>query len=553
MKKKHTLIIIIILISIISILVLVENRKKEVGTICISPCNFQELLPSNTLYTDKEIQWLIKNQSRAFIVGIAKDYTPIEYFSSTNCPKGIGIEVLRKISQQTGLKFQVYENNQNETWAEILESFRIHKIDILSAVSFTDKRSDFINFSTPYIETTLVIIGHKKNSRVLNGLANTGTSTFAIPKGYWINDVVFEQNPKTHIVYVDNMSQALHAVNSQKADYTVCEIPIFTFYKEQQLYHNLKIVGELKDKNSIMLGTQKDEKTLLSIMNKTMLHMDHDELYENALVMPQTKRQEKRLIFIIMVLLVILSITSYYLYKSIKALVVSKRKAEIAYHEKTQFMTNISHDLRTPITVILGYSNAILDEEVTCQSDIKKYIQRICLKTQYLNTMIHDLFTLSKLENHQLAFNLQAVKINPFIENIINTLEVECLSKNIDIKLDLDQRINFEKHLDEYKIHQALENIISNSIKHVENNGRIIVGTQLMSKDKVKIWVQDNGCGISEKDIPYVFDRYFKGKKGDESSTGLGLYIAKEIIEKHDGQIWVKSQVNEGSTFYILI
>lgn len=552
--KKYMLSIIVVAFFI-NFIILSQNRDEKIKDIYIEPTTYQDVYKSKLIFTDKELDWIEENKERPIIVGAAKDYTPVEYVNGKGNPKGIGIEVLREVSEITGLSFKLYENVMNEKWAELLESFKDKKIDILPAVSYTEERSKYMKFSSSYIDTTLVILSYKSNFEVIPGLDAVNNGTFVIPKGYWIKDIIEKQKPNINIILVDNMEQVLKYVNNKKADYAVCEIPIFTYYKDQGLYSNLRIVGEIDEKNQIRIAVQKDSECLISIIDKVIQQIDDDELYEKALVLPKTNKKEKRLVLTIMILVIVLSVVIYYLYKSISELVIAKKRAETANNEKIRLMTNISHDLRTPITVILGYADAIVDEEVKEKKDIERYIKRIKKKTQYLNTLINDFFLLARLEDNQLTFKKQEVNINDFIENILDNMEIKFLAKDINIKINLDKNINFKKEIDPDRMYQALQNIINNAIKFVEYGGEIIVGTKLGEDNKVKIYVQDDGCGILEKDISHIFERYYKvvHKEQKEESTGLGLCIAKEIIEKHEGQIWVESEPNEGSKFYIVL
>lgn len=553
MKKNISITITILLI--IAIILAINNKQGLEKEIYIYPSISKDKNKVDSVFTDEELKWIDSNKDKYFIVGIAKDYIPIEYLDEQRNPKGIGIEVLKKVSDFTRLKFKVYEDIEKNNWGDTIECFKDRKIDILPAVSFTEERESYMIFSDPYIETTLVILGHKNNYKVINGINNIENETIAIPRGYWIIETVKNQNPKADIVLVDNMQQALKSVNNKKADYAICEIPIFTYYKEQDLFMNLKIMGEVGEKNCIRLGVKKEYKNLVSIINKTISNINRDEIYEKALVIPKTNNKEKRMFTIIVLLLLALSIVIYHLYKVFHALVIEKKKAEEANLDKARLMTNISHDLRTPVTVILGYADAIIEGEVKSKDDIEKYICRIQFRTRHLNILINDFFLLSKLEDNKLTFTKRVVDINELILNIVENMEINFLAKNIRIQMNLDKNIQSNKLIDIYRMNQAIENIISNAIKYVQNGGEIKIGTRLCKENKVEIYIQDNGCGIEKEDLPYIFDRYYKiVKKGQkEESTGLGLCIAKEIVEKHDGQIWVESESNKGSRFYILL
>ncbi len=277
----------------ITIIILVQNKDTATKEKNICSSTHEDIEKYNEMFSEEELKWIDENKNKTLTVGIAKDYIPIEYMDEEGNPKGIGVEILRKVSGITGLKFKLYDNIENETWSELLESFKSKKIDLLSAVSGTEARSTYMQFSTPFIETTLVVLGHRSNFEVLTGIQAIDNGTVAIPKGYWIVETIKKQNPNIDIILVDNMQQAMKYVNNKKADYAVCEIPIFTYYKEQGLYSNLKIVGELEDKNKIRIGVQKDSQYLLSIIDKIIMNIERDQIYEKALIMPKTNKKKK--------------------------------------------------------------------------------------------------------------------------------------------------------------------------------------------------------------------------------------------------------------------
>jgi signal transduction histidine kinase len=235
-----------------------------------------------------------------------------------------------------------------------------------------------------------------------------------------------------------------------------------------------------------------------------------------------------------------------------RKLVIAKKEAEKANEDKTKLMINISHDLRTPITVIMGYTQAIIDGNVKREEDKEKYISRIYEKTKYLNELVNDFFLLSRFEEGKLTLTQEEVNMNNFVKNIVEDIAFKAQSRNVQLLLRQNKKMEIIKKVDRIKLYRAIENIIINAIKYSEENGIIEIET-ILEGDKVKISIKDNGNGVNKEDIPYIFNRYYKGKNAKKDSIGLGLYIAKEIINKHNGQIWVESEYNKGSTFYILI
>ncbi|GMQ59676.1 hypothetical protein AN1V17_40760 [Vallitalea sediminicola] len=554
MKKLKFIIILALLAIIISITTFNQPKKHEEIFINSIDIEGRQNLKEN-IFTKEELDWIESNKNTVFNVGLAIDYAPIEYLDKKGNPKGLGTEILRKVNEITGLKFKLYDNIKNETWDDMLNNIYRGKVDILSTVSNTKKRNKGILFTKPYIETTLVILGHKDNLIVCNDLKALCDKNLVCMKGYFLVDDLLIDNPNANITLVKNTEKAIKYVNNKKADYTICEIPLYTYYKEQDIYRNIRIIGEIKDKNPIMVGVRKGLEPLSDIINKTIENINQNEIYEKALVIPNTSNVEKKLTIIIIILILVLSVVVKYLYDTFRKLVKAKKETEKANKEITRFMTNISHDLRTPITVILGYTQAIIDGHVKDSKDKDKYIERIYKRTKYLNELIEDFFLVARLEDNKVTIFKEPVDINKLIGSIILEMELSCTNKNIDLSMDLDKEIIEPIEIDKLKIYRAIENLVNNAIKYTDQDGKIKIKTKLLNNGQIEISIKDNGIGIKKEEIPYLFDRYFKGKNRSKNkeSFGLGLYITKEVISKHNGRIWVESQLNEGSVFYIVI
>lgn len=239
---------------------------------------------------------------------------------------------------------------------------------------------------------------------------------------------------------------------------------------------------------------------------------------------------------------------------------VDKKTAELkdSYHQiinlqkqKHNFLLNISHDLRSPLFVIQGYMEAINEDFVKDEKVLSQYLKRVQAKTDYLSRLIEDLFLVAKLEDNQIQFNRVVLDLIPLIEQVIHDSEKKASRKNINISLQSSIR-ELKIEGDKYRIHQVIDNIIGNSIKYTNKHGSINV--KVWEEDeKTVISIQDDGIGIAEDDLSHIFDRYYKvvKKNNDDESTGLGLFISREIIEKHGGRIWAESELSKGTTVFI--
>ncbi|MFZ7103290.1 MAG: ATP-binding protein [Peptococcaceae bacterium] len=546
--KKIPVIILTILVSVFGFYVFYSLRSPKTGSLDIkSP----EIHLQRELFTTEEWSWINLQKEKNFYVGVAQDYIPVEYLDRDGVPKGLGIEIIKKIHEFTGLNFELYANSSIETWGEILQSTREKKVDILATVSFTENRTAYLDFSLPYIEMTQVLVGHEDEELVgsYNKLAGR---TFAVPSGYWFLETILKDHPAQKMIGVKNTQEAMALVTDKQADYTVCELPVFTYYKEQGYNNNLKIVG-LLEKNRISIAVRKDLAALIPIINKVISHLNYDELYESTLVIPADNTREFKLILIVFVLLILLFITIYYLTKTFQKLAKAKGEAEEANRDKTRLMANISHDLRTPITVSMGYLEAILDSGVRSAETEAVYIRRTYTKLKYLSELIDDFFFISRLEDKKVSFNKEDVNINYILRDVIELVELKAKSKNIELISNIDNTADIIKRIDKLKFRRAMENILLNGIKYSDENGKIEIGIVSLEDKKIKISIKDSGRGIHAEDLPHIFERYYKGRNSQKDSSGLGLYITKEVIEKHNGKIWVESRLNQGSTFFIIL
>lgn len=234
---------------------------------------------------------------------------------------------------------------------------------------------------------------------------------------------------------------------------------------------------------------------------------------------------------------------------------IKKQNKKIKENEKLQneFIANISHDLRSPLNSIIGFSealsNKIFGDLTEKQSE---YIEDIRLSGIRLLGMINEVLDIAKINSHTIKLNLSQVDLNLAIDEVCNILTPALNKKQICIEKHTEQ-ITFVA--DYIKIQQILFNLIGNAIKFSHPNGKIKIFTQSTDKD-ILIKIQDFGIGIDKKFHKKIFNKFYQVENPmskTETSTGLGLTIAKEFIKLHNGKIKLESEPNKGSTFTIII
>ena len=218
---------------------------------------------------------------------------------------------------------------------------------------------------------------------------------------------------------------------------------------------------------------------------------------------------------------------------------------------RKDFLGDVSHELKTPIFTAQGYILTLLDESFRDKKLQKKYLERANKSIERLNFIVKDLDMISKLEMG-MDLNLKSFNIVRLINEVFEILEIKAGKKNITLTFNMLYEIPILVFADEERIEQVLINLISNSINYGKNKGTTAVSIQTHSKDQFIISVSDDGIGIPEKELNRLFERFYrvdKSRSREQGGSGLGLSIVKHIIEAHGQQVFVKSELNTGSTF----
>ncbi|AMC01571.1 Sensor histidine kinase YycG [Aerococcus viridans] len=235
---------------------------------------------------------------------------------------------------------------------------------------------------------------------------------------------------------------------------------------------------------------------------------------------------------------------------------------DITEHEKIerdrkQFVSNISHELRTPLTSVRSYSEALVDGAIKDEKVAVEFLNVIQTETDRMIRMISDLLHLSRMDAKQQVINRELIIFKDLVNHILDRFNMMLQSEDYEGKNYIIKRELMEEEvwveIDQDKLIQVIDNIMNNAIKYSPDGGTIYV--RLMSThNQLVLSIQDQGLGIPQESIPHLFDRFYrvdKARSRAQGGSGLGLSIAKEEIELHNGKIWVNSIENKGTTFFI--
>lgn len=220
---------------------------------------------------------------------------------------------------------------------------------------------------------------------------------------------------------------------------------------------------------------------------------------------------------------------------------------------RKDFVANVSHELKTPITSIKGFAETLLDGDIHSIKEQNHFLEIIYDESKRIQFLIEDLLTLSKLEKDEFQLDLTTVHISSLLEAIIPVIEQRAQQANIALIVKADDDATLTA--DSEKLKQVLINLLTNAISYTSKYGEIILEVKEL-EDDIEFIVQDTGIGINEKDLPRIFERFYrvdKDRSRNTGGTGLGLAIVKHIVETHKGRISVESKVGEGTTFHVYL
>lgn len=219
--------------------------------------------------------------------------------------------------------------------------------------------------------------------------------------------------------------------------------------------------------------------------------------------------------------------------------------------ENRELISNISHDLRTPITAIKGYVEGIMDGVADTPEKIDRYIRTIYNKTNEMDALINELSLYSKIDNNSIPYNFVKINVAAYFDDCIEDISMDMEAADVDLNYENTCARDTRIIADPEQLRRVIGNIITNAAKYNQKEERRIqIKVNPYDEDYICIGIRDNGSGIAEKDLPLIFKRMYRTDASRNSSTGgsgLGLAIARKIVEEHGGKIWAESEEGQGT------
>ena len=224
--------------------------------------------------------------------------------------------------------------------------------------------------------------------------------------------------------------------------------------------------------------------------------------------------------------------------------------------ENKELISNISHDLKTPITAVKGYVEGIMDGVADTPEKMDRYVRTIYNKTNEMDHLINELTFYSKIDTNRIPYTFSKLNVEDYFSDCAEELGLEMETRGIELVYANYVEKDVQIIADGEQIRRVIHNIVSNAIKYMEKPKGII---QLRVKDVgdfIQVEIEDNGKGIAAKDLPYIFDRFYRtdvSRNSSKGGSGIGLSIVKKIMEDHGGKVWATSRLGIGTIMYFVL
>lgn len=224
--------------------------------------------------------------------------------------------------------------------------------------------------------------------------------------------------------------------------------------------------------------------------------------------------------------------------------------------ENKALISNIAHDLKTPITAVKGYAEGLIDGVADTPEKRDKYIRTIYNKANEMDTLINELTLYSKIDTNRIPYNFARLNVSEYFNDCIEEIGLDLEAKNIGLSYFNYADEEIQIIADPEQLKRVINNIVGNSVKYLDKQRGVINIRIKDVGDFIQVEIEDNGRGIAARDLPYIFDRFYRADASRNSATGgsgIGLSIVKKIIEDHGGKIWATSKESMGTVMYFVI
>ncbi len=429
---------------------------------------------------------------------------------------------------------------KTETWDESVQLAKDRKCDLLSMLSKSPERSQYLNFTEPYIKAKVVLVA-RNDVVYLDGLQSLSGKTLAIVKNYIYEEIVRTSWPKIKIIPVNNHAEGVQKVSDGSAYATIGSLMTILPQIQRQGLSNLKVAGPANFENEYRIGARNDEPELASIFDKAIKGIDREtknQLLRRWYTVSIEEKFDYALLWKISVAVLLVMATILYWNRHLsmmaRRLNIAREEAEDANRAKDTFLANMSHELRTPLSTQLAKIQAMRDGvRPTDQEQLTSLYQ----SNKHLSGLVDDLYMLALADVNAQIYQKEPVAFDEIVASAVAASRDMLAEHRLTLEATIVPSIIING--DARHLRQVIENLLGNAYRYATHGGMVRVTLERQDNMAV-LTVSDSGPGVSDEALPFLFDRFYRvegSRSREKGGSGLGLSLVKALVVAHDGQV----------------
>lgn len=519
-----------------------------------------------------ELQFI--NQNKTIKIGFYKDTQPLAYINEQGEYDGIYIQILKLVSQRSGISIEFCPLERSEYWKELVLD---GEIDFYVGANDTKLAKDEnIMLTHAFMAYNAVVVS--KNDYVLSGQE----ATMVLTKGrtYFTGSMGIEGD----VIYCDSAKDCLKALEKGIADITLLNTIEYNYQSKNERFSNLIEWENYRYQSGTTLATSKNtDSAMYDVMNKALRMVTDSEkediinqymnLPYDSYEMMDYLHQTKDVIIVSCTILALFLVFGYaIIHVRKKSYLMLERKngelqtamqeAEKANQAKTEFLSHMSHDIRTPINGIMGMLNIAEDnpKDLERQAECRKKIKT---SAEHLLSLINDVLDISKLESGNVEIVMETFCLHDLLNNCAVIVGGQASERNVKLVTDFEESEQIQhKYFVGSPLHlkQILINIAGNAVKYNKPTGSVFFKCYEISAEngiaQICFEISDTGIGMSKEYLQHIFEPFTQeegGARTNYQGTGLGMTITKNLVDKMGGTIDIKSELGQGSVFTVIL
>ncbi|MBT4638835.1 MAG: transporter substrate-binding domain-containing protein, partial [Deltaproteobacteria bacterium] len=520
----------------------------------------------------QEQDWLLDHSS--FTLGDDFAWPPFVFLDEKGIFSGIASGYINVISDRLGLTFKP---QYGLSWTEVMAKIKDKSLDIVPAVSYSEERSSYLDFTKPYFRSPMVV-ATRKDGAFIDNLKDLSGKRVGVVKGYITQEKISQNYPDIIVVPQDNLSLGIQALDSREVDAFVDNLASITHELDRVENQTIKIAAPTEFFFDLHIGVRKGLPELVDILNKTIDSIDDKERnrIKNTWMAIEVKigwDLRQILIFALPIggsVIIIIGVVVFWNRRLGREIDERKRAeeelkianrlaeeatrvAEEATKAKSEFLANMSHEIRTPMNAIMGMTHLAMQTDLTPKQ--QDYLKKTHVSATSLLGLINDILDFSKIEAGKMDMESIDFHLDDVLDNVSTLISLKAEETGLALVFKTPSEIPRFLIGDPLRLGQVLINLSNNAVKFTEK-GSVTIETELIDETSEKLTLQfavkDTGIGLTKEQIGKLFQSFSQADSSTTrkfGGTGLGLTISKRLVEMMNGKIWVESEPGVGSSF----